>query len=338
MVCIVEYIWIDGDYNLRSKTRVVDTFDIKTVEEVEDWNYDGSSTNQSSTENSDVILKPCALFKDPFRRKYDKLVLCDTYTSDNKPLQTNNRYYAQTIFNHDEDANDPFFGLEQEYFIINPQTGLPLGYHSDCKQGQYYCSIGYWNSFGQTIAEEHLQACIKAGITISGINAEVAPGQWEFQIGPCVGIDQGDNMWIARYLLIKIAEQNKMDISFEPKFLENLNGSGCHVNFSTHNMRYGTESNNGIDYINEAIEKLEEKHTEHMKIYGENNDKRMLGIHETADFNTFTSGVCDRTASVRIGADTIKNKKGYFEDRRPSSNCDPYLVTAKIFETCCFNE
>lgn len=331
MYCL-EYIWIDGDYNIRSKTKV--SFD---NENLEDWNYDGSSTNQSNTANSDVILKPCAVFDDPLRSPGDKLVLCNTYTINDIPLETNNRHNALEIFKHDTTNNDPWFGLEQEYFIINPHTGLPFGYHSDCKQGQYYCSIGYFNSYGRNIAEEHLQACIKAGIKISGINAEVAPGQWEFQIGPCKGIEQGDHLWMARYLLIRIAEKHAMDISFEPKFLPNLNGSGCHVNYSTNKMRNGDSEQTGLEYIHDAIAKLANNHEEHMKVYGNDNEKRMTGIHETASYDVFTSGNSNRGASVRIGTETVKNKKGYFEDRRPSSNCDPYLVTAKIFETTCIN-
>lgn len=335
MVCLAEYIWIDGNQNLRSKTRVINTFDIKSIDEIENWNYDGSSTNQAKTENSEVILKPCAMYRDPFRSKNDKLILCDTYSIENIPLSTNTRHNANKIFQSDENGNDPWFGLEQEYFIIDPRTGLPLGYHSNIEQGQYYCGIGYWNAFGRNMVEEHLQLCLKAKLNISGINAEVAPGQWEFQIGPCVGIDQGDQLWIARYILSKLTEKYNVYISYDPKFLPNINGSGCHINFSTKYMRHGTENKKGIEYIEEAIDKLSVKHEEHMCMYGINNEQRMTGEHETADYNVFSFGYGDRGTSIRIGNETIKNEKGYFEDRRPGANIDPYIVTSELFKTIC---
>ena len=72
-----------------------------------------------------------------------------------------------------------------------------------------------------------------------------------------------------------------------------------------------------------------------MEVYGSDNNLRMTGNHETASYDKFSSGIANRGASVRIGNINYDNKKGYFEDRRPSSNCDPYLVTGKIFETTC---
>lgn len=328
----LEYVWIDNNYNLRSKIKVIYNENIDSINNIPEWNYDGSSTNQSSGEDSEVIIKPQRMFlskKDPFHI----LVLCDTYTPTEEILKTNNRYNANEIFNTKLDA-EPWFGMEQEYFIIDPITNKPLGYNENKTQGQYYCSVGTENAFGRKIAEEHLLECVNYGVKISGINAEVAPGQWEYQIGPCEGIEMGDNLWIARYLLQKIAETHNVIINIDPKPLSgDWNGSGCHTNYSTKPMREGISENNGLYYINNAIEKLSEKHTEHMKVYGSGNEKRMTGEHETASYDKFTSGVANRGASVRIGNANVKNKKGYFEDRRPSSNCDPYLVTSKIFET-----
>lgn len=342
-----EYVWLDVNNNLRSKTKVMVSPHYNEVKDfrkalydlkIPNWNYDGSSTGQATGDNSEVNLRPCAIFKDPFRRnnKENVIVLCDTYDNDGNPLKSNTRHGANKIFNdNDVLEHQPWFGLEQEYFIIDPTSTTPLGFmeNQSTEQGQFYCSVGNGNAYGREIADEHLEACIYAGIKISGINAEVAPGQWEFQVGPCTGIDAGDHLWVARYILHRIAEKHGVRISFHPKPLSgNWNGSGCHNNFSTHKMRL----DNGLNDICQAIEKLRLKHDEHMAVYGTENELRMTGEHETSRFDTFSFDInrpVNRGASIRVGHDTIKNKCGYFEDRRPSSNCDPYLVTSKIYET-----
>ena len=334
---LVEYVWIGGNNELRCKTKVMDKL-VRSVDDLSNWNYDGSSTGQAAGEDSEVIIKPRALFNDPFRRENHKMVLCDTYTPSDEPLGNNHRQWANEIFNKGLDE-EPWFGLEQEYFLIDPRTNLPLGFGEEKTQGQFYCSAGAENAFGRVVAEEHLQACVYAGIKISGINAEVAPGQWEFQIGPCVGIEEGDHLWMARYLLQRVAEKYSVSVNIEPKPVKgDWNGSGCHINYSTKNMREGTLSKKGIDYIHEAVEKLSHKHDEHMAVYGSGNEERMTGAHETASFDKFSHGIANRGASVRIGNENYKNEKGYFEDRRPSSNCDPYLVTGMMFKTTCLNE
>lgn len=351
---IAEYIWIGsmpGDTSkqtIRSKTKVIDYSFILSFDEFPEWNFDGSSTGQASGENSEIILKPRAVFRDPLRDNGSSnyLVLCDTYNPDGTPALHNNRSWADLIFSHEiAKQEEPWFGLEQEYFLMSPQSNytLPLGFPTETNartfldnvgQGQYYCSVGAENAIGRQIAEEHLDVCVKAGLKISGINAEVAPGQWEFQIGPCEGIQQGDHLWIARYLLLRVAEKYGVGISFEPKPVKgDWNGSGCHMNYSTKSMREGKDNKTGLDFIDEAIHKLSLKHHEHMNVYGSGNKERMTGEHETASYDTFSDGVCNRGASIRRGTETVKNKKGYFEDRRPSSNCDPYLITAKMFET-----
>jgi len=335
---ILEYIWIGGKDELRSKIRVMKQGTIfDSCSDVPDWNFDGSSTNQTVGDQTEVLLKPVAIFDHPLSRCVDKLVLCDTYDVLGAPLVNNHRVWANEKFNKALEQ-EPWFGLEQEYFLMDMKTNKPLGFPSGDEmpspQGQYYCSVGAKNAFGREIAEEHLMACIRAGIQISGINAEVAPGQWEFQIGPCLGISSGDHMIVARYLLMLIAEKHNVYVTFDPKPVSgDWNGSGCHTNYSTKNMREGTSTNNGIDYINEAVTRMAGKHGEHMSVYGDGNRKRMTGEHETASYDVFSYGVGTRNTSIRIGNDVAKNAKGYFEDRRPSSNCNPYLVTSKIFET-----
>ena len=314
---------------------------ITCINDIPVWNYDGSSTGQATSESSDVILMPCAAYMNPLTQGL--LVLCSTYTADGEPLKNNHRHYALDIFKKDLES-EPWFAIEQEYFLydnsIDISKSKPLGYevHENTPQGQFYCGVGSRNVFGRAIAETHLSACLKAGLTITGINAEVACGQWEYQIGPCVGVEAGDQVLISRYLLEKISELQGVRIVWDAKPLMNRNGSGCHVNYSTKAMR----NEGGLEVIHKAIEKLSEKHGEHMKVYGEKNKLRMQGNDskehfETSSYDKFSWGVADRTASVRIGHVTNKNGFGYLEDRRPDSTIDPYQVTSKIFETTVVN-
>lgn len=332
MQTIVEYVWLGGNSELRSKSRVI-AQPVNTINDVAVWNYDGSSTGQATGEDSEIILVPVALFRDPFRKKNHQLALCETYRPDGNPTMNNHRQWAARLFHSAIDA-EPWFGLEQEYFMMNPASGVPLGFEQAESQGQYYCSVGHQNAFGRDVAEEHLAACLYAGIKISGINAEVAPGQWEFQVGPCVGIEQGDHLWMARYLLERVGEKHGVVINLEPKpVMGDWNGSGCHANFSTKYMREGRGDKTGLDYIYQAIERLSHKHAEHMEVYGLRNRQRLSGVHETSPYDQFSYGVANRGASVRIGNDVYHAKRGYFEDRRPGANCDPYLVSGMIFKT-----
>ena len=340
---IAEYIWIGGNDDLRSKTKVLPKtkfkYEDKNIDALPDWNFDGSSTGQAEGCKSEIIIKPVCVCKCPFRKEHHILVLCDTYKPDGTPVENNHRVKAKEAFDKNI-LEEPWFGLEQEFFLINPKTKKPLGFPAEGNpnpQGQYYCSIGSSNAFGRKIIEEHLEACLYAGLYISGTNAEVAPGQWEYQIGPCIGINSGDQLWLSRYILQRVAENNKVDVTLHPKPLcnGNWNGSGCHTNYSTKSTREGNLDNKqtGLDVIYEHLGKLTEKHLEHMEVYGNHNELRMTGAHETASYDKFTYGIGDRSASVRIGNETYQNKKGYYEDRRPSSNMNPYLVTSKIFET-----
>ncbi|XP_058097909.1 glutamine synthetase cytosolic isozyme-like isoform X2 [Magnolia sinica] len=331
---IAEYIWIGGSgMDMRSKRRTLPE-PVSDLHKLPKWNFDGSSTGQAPGEDGEVILRPQAIFKDPFLRGNNILVLCDTCTPGGEPIPTNKRFDAAKIFNHpDVVAEEPWYGIEQEYTLLQKDVLWPLGWPVGGfprPQGPYYCGVGADKAFGRDIVDSHYKACLYAGINISGINAEVMPGQWEFQVGPSVGIFASDELWVARYILERITEIAGVVLSFDPKPIQgDWNGAGAHTNYSTKSMR----ADGGIDVIVKAIEKLRLRHKEHISAYGEGNERRLTGHHETADINTFSWGIANRAASIRVGRDTEKAAKGYFEDRRPASNMDPYVVTSMIAET-----
>jgi len=336
---MAEYVWI-GNANkhsgldLRCKTKTLDKVP-SCLADLPIWNYDGSSTNQAPGKDSEVYLKPVAYYPDPFRRGKHILVLCETCLPDGNltPIPTNTRREAEGLFNQKLDEI-PWFGIEQEYTLFYADGTTPFGWPKGGfprAQGPFYCSAGTENSYGRRIVESHYRACLYAGLNISGVNAEVMPGQWEYQIGPCVGIESGDHMIMSRYLLLRVCEDYGVIVTLDPKPIPgDWNGAGAHVNFSTEKMR----NDGGYAVIIEAIEKMGKKHQEHIALYGEGNDRRMTGAHETAPIDKFSYGVAHRGASVRIPRTAKLEGKGYFEDRRPASNIDPYVVTGKVFKTC----
>jgi glutamine synthetase len=256
-------------------------------------------------------------------------VWCDILLPDQKELDSS-REKAVVICEKHRDK-EPWFAFEQEYTLLN-KSGVPLAF-TEAKnlppQGPYYCGIGVGRAFGRNIAEEHYSACLYAGLDISGINAEVMPGQWEFQIGHAIGADVGDQLMISRYILDRICEKHNIIASLDPKPDKDWNGAGCHANFSTSEMR----TSGGCDHILEAMTKLEEKHMDHINDYGDGNERRLTGDCETAPIDRFSYGVADRTASVRIPLVTSQMGYGYLEDRRPASNCDPYKVIWRLMST-----
>lgn len=329
---LAEYIWIDGTNTLRSKCKTLD-YTPKSPADLPEWNFDGSSTEQAPGDNSDIYLRPCAIYKDPFRGGKNILVLAECWNNDGTPNKTNFRHECAKVMEAHKDQ-DIWFGIEQEYTLLDqydyiygwPRGGFPA------PQGPYYCGVGTGRVNCRDIVEAHYRACLYAGIEISGVNAEVMPSQWEYQVGPCEGIKMGDELTVSRYLLHRVGEDFGVKVTFHPKPLKgDWNGAGCHTNVSTKAMR----AEGGIKAIEAAIEKLSKRHAEHIAVYGEDNDQRLTGRHETASLASFSSGVANRGASVRIPRSVAKEGKGYFEDRRPASNIDPYLVTGIITETIC---
>lgn len=360
MKYIFEYIWLDGKEQCRSKTKIVDlVFDHSkrtlSLDDIPDWNYDGSSTWQATTENSEVILKPVRFYKDPFRLTDNSfLVLCENYNVDGTPHKGNMRHYAVNIFNKALDE-EPMFGLEQEFFICKklkkrlkykcafPRDSydlstLPNTYvdliedNIYVPKGDHYCGVGGNIILERNLMEVALDKLLYCNISITGLNAEVAPSQWEFQVC-AVGIKACDDLIMLRYICNRVFEVKEMFMELHPKIdcvkKQSENGSGCHINFSTKKMR----QDEGFKHIEKAIDNLSKQHELHIKHYGKYNELRLTGKHETSDIKTFSVGVGSRNTSIRIPSDTKKNNKGYFEDRRPSSNLNPYVSTSLLFAT-----
>ncbi len=326
----LEYLWLDGYRpvaNLRSKTKVMDLDDFNgEVEKLPEWNFDGSSTQQATGDNSEVVLKPVRVYPDP-ERNNGYLVVAETMHPDGRKHETNTRGRI-----NEKDVEGFWFGFEQEYVLMDDSgrpVGFPTGGYPE-PQGPYYCAVGNKYISGREITEEHLDSCIEAGLGITGVNAEVMLGQWEFQ---CFGkgLKAADDMMVARYLLFRASERHGVGVELHPKPIEgDWNGSGMHANFSWPHLR----DVGGEDYVMKILAGFEEHHEEHLAEYGAHNEMRLTGKHETASMTEFSYGVADRGASIRIPIFTVQDDwKGYLEDRRPASNADPYRVTSRIVET-----
>ena len=325
-----EYIWIDGTEpspSLRSKTKVLPNGSDFPI-----WGFDGSSTNQAPGSNSDCVLRPVFSCPDPISGGDNKLVMCEVLLPDMSPHPTNNRAACAEVAAKHENQ-ESWFGIEQEYTLIESDGKQPLGFPEGGfpeAQGPYYCSVGANYNFGRDVSEAHATACIDAGLGIAGTNAEVMPGQWEFQVGPLGPLEVSDQLWLSRWLLHRVAEEFGVVVSIDPKPVSgDWNGAGCHTNFSTKAMRESYQP------IIDACEALGKNITEHIENYGAGNDKRLTGLHETQSIDQFSYGVSDRGASIRIPWQVEVDQKGYLEDRRLASNMDPYLVTKLLVQTTC---
>jgi glutamine synthetase len=326
-----EYVWTDGwnpTPHLRSKTKIIamDDFDMD-ASKLPMWSFDGSSTNQAEGGSSDCLLKPVRVYKDP-ARKNAFLVIAEVLNPDGTPHETNSR--AKLV---GDMADQLWIGYEQEYVLMN-DSGRPIGFPDGGfpePQGPYYCAVGHHFVEGREIIEEHLDQCLEAGIGITGINAEVMLGQWEYQ---CFGKGAQracDDLMMSRYLLFRTCESYNVVVNLHPKPIKgDWNGSGMHANFSWDYIR----ETGGKEYIEKVCSHFGKYHDEHIAVYGSDNDQRLTGAHETASVDKFSFGVSDRGASIRIPIYTVEHDwKGYIEDRRPASNADPYAIANRLLET-----
>ena len=327
-----EYIWIDGHIptaKLRSKTMIVQG-EVASLSDLPEWGFDGSSTMQAEGHFSDRLLRPVSYLLDPIRGGDDILVMCEVFNADGSVHTSNKRAKLRELAEKFK-SEECWFGIEQEYTFFDgikplgwPDNGFPA------PQGGYYCGVGSDEVYGRDIVEDHMEASLASGIKLSGINAEVMPGQWEFQVGPLGPLEVSDQLWIARWLLYRIGEDYEISATLDPKPVKgDWNGAGAHTNFSTKSMR----SPGGMEVIEEACKKLGARHAEHIAAYGADNEQRLTGLHETCSMDEFRYGVSDRGASIRIPMGTANDGYGYLEDRRPSANMDPYIVCAMLIET-----
>jgi glutamine synthetase len=338
------YIWIDGTsptQNLRSKVRVLPLGKTFSLNDFPQWNFDGSSTYQATGHDSDLILQPVNFVDDPILGEGNYLVLCEVLNPDGTPHPSNKRRRLAELMEKGGKDFDPWLGFEQEYTLF--QGARPLGWPESgypAPQGPFYCGVGADEVFGRHLVEKHAKACIDAGIMIYGTNAEVMPGQWEFQIG-YRGINSEsadplsvcDHLWLARWLLYRLGEPLKITAKLHPKPVTgDWNGAGNHTNFSTKETR---DPKTGMAAIEKAINALEKRHKDHIKVYGADLELRLTGKHETAPISEFRAGIGNRGASVRIPAPVAAKGYGYLEDRRPGANANPYEVAAILVETIC---
>jgi len=324
----IEYVWIDGytpEPNLRSKIKVIRE-QIGELSEIPEWNFDGSSTLQAEGDSSDCILKPVRMYRLLNQTDNTVYVLCEVMNPDGTPHETNQRDKLG-----EEDSN-MWFGFEQEYFIREGKYKPVLGHREGSIEGQgkYYCGVGS-NVVGRDIVEEHMDLCLKMDIGITGVNAEVALGQWEYQVFSKGKIKAGDDLWMSRYLMEKLSEKYGYYIEYHPKPLVygEWNGSGLHTNFSTDKMR----NEGGEEYFTALFNSLESRRNQHIEVYGSDNELRLTGRYETQSIDKFSWGVSDRGASIRVPVSTAKEWKGYIEDRRPASNANPYEIIKVISDT-----
>lgn len=334
MTTRLEYIWLDGytTPNLRCKSKYIET-PIRTIEECPHWSFDGSSTKQAIGSDSDCVLRPVKLYKNPLEQYHSEsyLVLCEVENTDEIPHETNTRSKLRELV-HEKEQHEMWFGIEQEYVFADTQSNRLSGWPKEgypLPQGEYYCGVGAQRAVLEHIVNQHSKACLDAGLPLEGTNAEVMLSQWEYQLGTKDAIDISDDLWISRYLLYKISAEYDILPCFWPKPVKgDWNGTGAHINFSTQKMRdeWDTED------FNAFCDHLGEYHNEMIERYGEDNDTRLTGQHETAHIDDYSYGKSDRGCSIRIPYAAYSGGVGYLEDRRPAGNIDPYTAIGALVE------
>lgn len=336
----IKYLWLDGyeTPNIRCKTRYVEIENEVSLETIPEWGFDGSSTKQADGDDSDCILQPVKIYKNPLKGIdgyspcCNYLVLCEVVNTDGTPHKTNTRAKLREVIG-DDTEEDFLFGIEQEYVMIDPKTQRPVGWPDlgyPPPQGRYYCGIGSDVVRNRKLIDHHAWVCIAAGIPFEGTNAEVMMSQYEYQIGTANALDICDDLWMSRFLLEMLAESENIAITLDPKPIKgDWNGSGAHINFSTKRMREVKSQ----DYFVELLKEFEKTHKEHIIEYGFGNEERLTGHHETQHIDNFSWGVADRGASIRVPLTTNRNDMGHLEDRRPASNMDPYRAIARLVKT-----
>ncbi|XP_033479645.2 glutamine synthetase-like [Epinephelus lanceolatus] len=327
--CQVTYVWIDkAGENLQCKTRILNK-EPTGIKDIPEW----TTVWAIGHPFSEVTLVPVRMFRDPFTLDPDKLVLCEVLDSNHVPKESNQRSQCAKVMEEVREFQ-PWFGMEQEYTLFG-LDGKPFGWPPQGCPRRAHCAVGINKAYGRDICICHCRACLYAGVKICGTNAETLASQWEFQVGPCEGIEMGDHLWMARYILHRVCEDFGVVASFDAQPIKgNTATSGCHINFSTKEMR----SEGGLQYIEEAIKRLSKRHSQHLRVYdshnGADNMRRLNSQSTTSDFHYFSTAVSSRAVSVRIPGHVSQMGCGYFEDRRPAANCDPYLVMRALVETC----
>lgn len=338
------YVFVDGTLErTRCKTRTLD-FEPKSAEECPEWTFCALASYQwpDAGPKSEAYLSPVALFRDPFLKGRNKLVLCEVLQHDRSPMKTNTRRSCLNAMNKAKDQQ-PWFGIEQEY-VVTEKDGHPVDWPRDAKHkikalGPYCYGVGADVTSGRYISDAHYKACTYAGVKMAGTNCEGVLSQWEYQVGPLEGVDAADHLWMSRYILDRVAEDFGVLVSLDPMPYPpgNWLGSAMHTNFSTKAMR----SDGGVSAIRAAIEKLKSNADADLAKYDtarvKRNKLRVGSGMYTTPLEQFTADECSKEVSVRIPRTVVDAGKGYLEERRPGGNADPYTVCETIVRTVCLD-
>ncbi|GAX81512.1 hypothetical protein CEUSTIGMA_g8940.t1 [Chlamydomonas eustigma] len=344
---LVEYVWLGSSgSDLRSKSRVFDTRP-SSVDDVPMIAVDGGSYDQHP-EGQEVFLKPRKLFRDPFRAGDHLLVLCDSFkTNVNsslrnqnssctlEPSNSNSRAPCEETLNQ-ASAHLPIFAAEQEYCILASSTvpsstpAWPYAHLPDpCKPYMSVPGLSEANKLktyasGRHLAERHLQACLHAGIKITETSQRTSPAArlWSYKLGPLLGVDLADQLWMSRFILLRLSEEEGLSVSFDPTAVGGA-GARCNMKYSTSETR---NPGGGLSCIQLHLELLESAHLLHLLAYSKGCvSSRSLG------FEVGVGG--SKEPTLVVPSKTLILKAGHYVDQRPPSNVDPYLAIMVLVST-----